>query len=434
MSLLFRSGSERRAQAQANPARTEQRALTQVPWNIGEPWTSTNGQISAMSLAPVYAAVRVLSDSLSTLPVKPYRKDGDQRIPMPSPPALLANLQSAGNQVTWLAQAVASLALRGNAVGLKANWDGFGFPGTVTWLSMSDIWVDDSGYPDSHWYWKGRPIDPANLLWIPWVTVPGRTLGLSPIEVYALTINAGLKAQAFGSQWFDNGGVPPGTFRNEAQTITEEQAETIGQRLVRAIRKGRPLVYGKDWAYTPLSIPPEQAQFIESQKLTATQIAAIYGIDPTWIGGESGNSLTYANVEQRALEFTTFGLRPWVIRFEHAINAIIPERQTVSLNLDALVRADILTRHRVYQIDRTIGLRNIDEERALEDLPPLPNGEGKDYTPLAKVTLAETPRPDPLASEDPLSPTPDGADPTAPTQAPPGKSGRLAVVRKAPNQ
>lgn len=364
----------------------ERRAITNVPWNTGQDtfYGASASETKSLGVAAVYASNRILSDSVSTLPLKYYRNIGDERVPMSSTPALFANLAFEGRLISWLTQAMSSLVLRGNAVGLYTSFDGFGLPTAITWLSMDDIWVDDEN--GGIWYWKGRRIDRRDLLHIPWITVPGKTLALSPIEHYAATTGAALSAQQFGLKWMLNGGVPPGTFKNSAATITADEAETIGQRLVKAIRKGRPLVYGNDWEFTAIQIPPEQAQFIESQKLTATMIAAIYGIPPEKIGGESGSSMTYANVEQQALDFVTFTLGPWLVRLEHAFTSILPERQYVKFNANALVRADIKTRLESYKISREIGLNNINELRKLEDQPPIPGGN--DYTPLATKAAA----------------------------------------------
>jgi hypothetical protein len=78
-------------------------------------------------------------------------------------------------------------------------------------------------------------------------------------------------------------------------------------------------------------------------------------------------------------------LQPYLTRFERAFASWLPERQYVKFNGDAIVRADIETRWEVYQAARIIGAMNIDEIRAFEDQPPLPNGQGQDYTPLKGV-------------------------------------------------
>lgn len=351
----------------------EQRAISSTPWITGGDRASTVTQDRALQLTPVFAANRHITDLGSTLPLKAYRKVGESRQPMPNMPKLFADLETDGMLVPWLSQGLSSVVLRGNAVGLKAATDGFGFPTNVVWVSMDRVFVDDSSGV-GQWYIDGRKVSRLDLVHIPWITVPGRTLGLSPIEYYARTINAGLDTQQYGADWFRNGGVPPGTFKNTAKTVSPEAAESISERLVSAIKRRRPLVHGSDWQFDSIAIPPEQAQFIETQKLTANQIASIYGVDPDEIGGVPANSLTYSTEEGRQRK-NLANIRPYLVRFERAFASWLPNAQYVKFNGDAIVRADIKTRFEVYQIQNAIGFSTPNEQRALEDLPPIEGGD-----------------------------------------------------------
>ncbi len=373
--------------------RTERRSIDSVSWDVGGPSTVAVTQDRALGLAPVYAAGRHIADNVSTLPLQPFRKVDGARRPMPSLPQLFKLMDDDGTLNDWVFTAVTSLALRGNAVGLITLRDGMGFATGITWLPMHEVHVDDSAYPRVAWYWRGRRLDPTEIVHIPWFKLAGRTLGLSPIEAYALTISSGLQAQQYGNDWFAAGGVPPGKMKNSAKRVDGREADEIKARLVTAIRSRKPLVYGSDWDYEPIVIPPEQAQFIETMKLTANQVAAIYGIDPTEIGGEAANSQQYSNEEHRQTRRMQ-DLRPWMVRLERKFSSWLPDRQYVRFNADAVIRADLQTRHEVYRVDREIGLLNIDEIRALEELSPLPDGQGQDYTPLGKAASpgsAETP-------------------------------------------
>lgn len=363
-------------------ANVEQRAIDSVPWDHGGVLgQAAVSQERALRLAPVYSAVRHLCDQISTLPVHAYRKSGDQREGLKSLPKLLQFMDEDGTLVDWVSQAVASLALRGNAIGIITNRDGFGFPTGVQWRPRDEFFVDDNHPGRPQWYWNGRKVDREEIAHIPWLTVPGVTLGLSPLEAAALTVESGLKAQEYGNDWFAAGGVPPGTFKNVAKTVDQTEASVIKGRLVQAIKSRQPIVYGSDWDFTAISVSPEQAQFVQSQQLTANQIAAIYGIDPEEVGGVPANSLTYNNEEHRQTKRIA-NIRPWLVRFEAGVSKLLPERQYVKFNADAVVRSDLKSRHSVYEIDRNIGLMSIDELRALEDLPPLPDGKGEDHTPL----------------------------------------------------
>lgn len=351
----------------------EQRSITGLPWSYGDPLMPTVSQDRALTLVPVFAAVRLLADEISTLPVKAYRRVGDERQPMGNLPQLFSLMEDDGTLTDWLHQCITSLALRGNAYGFVTSRDGMEFPTSIMWLNPGDVDVDDRSNPARpNWFWQGRRIPNEDLLHIPWFKVAGMVKGLSPIEAYAATVDTGLQAQSYANGWFAAGGVPPGKMKNTQKLVKQEEAEQVRDRLVAAIRSRRPLVYGADWDYEPITIPPEQAQFVQTMRMNATQIAAIYGIPPEEIGGEAGGSLTYNTVEQNSIRLSTRTLRPWLVKLERKFFSILPSRQYVKFNPDATIRADIRTRYETYKIANEIGLLSNDEMRALEDRQPLP--------------------------------------------------------------
>lgn len=380
----------------------EQRAIS-VPWDVGGPTRS--GSVSAeqaLSLIPVFAAVRLLASQVASLPLQAYRKSGDGRIRIPAP-SLFVNPSVQGTLYDWLHRAVTSLALRGNAYGLITQRDRDQYPTMIEWLHPDDVFVDDrqasgpGSFANPTWYWQGRIIPAEDLLHIPWFTVPGRVQGLSPIGACAVTVSTGISAQNYTSDWFDNGAVPPGEFKNTEKKVDQAEADIISARLNNAIRRRKPLVYGADWEYKPISVSAHEAKFVETLKMNATQIAAVYGIPPEMIGGEAGGPLTYNTVEQNSLNFLKFTLRPWLELLEAAFYRLSPRPQYVKFNIDALLRSDLTTRMQAYQIARSIGKNSINEIRALEDEQPIPSGD--DYTPLEVLAKQQTPAPTTLRAE-----------------------------------
>lgn len=366
----------------------EQRAIS-VPWDVGGPLRHASvSPEQALSLTPVFAAVRLLASQVASLPLQAYRKTGDGRMRIPAP-SLFVNPSVQGTLYDWLHRAVTSLALRGNAFGLITQRDRDQYPTMVEWLHPDDVFVEDrmasgpGSFTNPIWYWQGRIIPAEDLVHIPWFTVPGRVLGLSPIGACAVTVSTGISAQNYTSDWFDNGAVPPGEFKNTEKKVDQVEADIISARLNNAIRRRKPLVYGSDWEYKPISVSAHEAKFVETLKMNATQIAAVYGIPPEMIGGETGSSLTYATVEQNSLNFLKFTLRPWLELLEAAFYRLSPRPQYVKFNIDALLRSDLTTRMGAYKTAREIGLNNVDELRALEDEAPLPGGQGQSYAPLA---------------------------------------------------
>lgn len=349
----------------------------------------------ALRLASVFAAGRLLASNVSSLPIQVYRRVGDRREQI-QPPALLVSPSVQGTRLDWLFRAMTSLVYRGNAVGLIVARNADEVAMGIEWLHPDEVSVEDGqpfgpgSFRQPVWRWRGQVVSAEDLVHIPWFTLPGRVWGLSPLGAYASAASVGLSAQDFSRDWFESGGVPPGTFENANQTVNQDDAEVISNRLTNSIRKHRPIVYGKDWKYTPITVSPSEARFVETMRLTATQVATIYGIPPEMIGGDTGKSMTYQNVEQQSIEFVQFTLMPWLTKFESHFSALLPRGQYVKFNVDALIRPDAATRYANYKTARDIGLKSIDEIRAMEDLPPLPNGQGQDYTPLELLAKGQT--------------------------------------------
>jgi hypothetical protein len=151
-------------------------------------------------------------------------------------------------------------------------------------------------------------------------------------------------------------------------------------------------VYGRDWDYHPVTVPPSEAQFLEAMQMNATQLAAVYGLPPDRVGGKRGDSLTYSTVQQGALQIIE-ALRPWIVRLETAFFKLLPTNRLARFNSDALLKTDLAERANIYRTWREIGFQSVDEMRDTEDLEPLPRNTGKDNIPLeAIVAMARSTR------------------------------------------
>jgi HK97 family phage portal protein len=348
---------------------------------------SGGAQERALRLAPVYAATRLLSDSVASMPLKSYLDKGARRS-IPLPP-VFTRPAAVGTRYDWLHRCMTSLTLRGNAYGLVVSHDVNGWPDQVEWLHPDDVHVQDNFAAVPVWFYKGRRLDPGQMFHIPAYTLPGQILGLSPIAHFATTMDTALLAEQFGRDWFANGSTPAAVL--ETEKVVDKDAASILKSRFKEAAAGRDVVaLGMGVKYRPISVPANESQFLETIKASANQIAAIYGVPPEKVGGETGGSLTYATVEQNSIDLLTWTLRPWLARLEEALSKLRPPAEDVQFNADAMLRTDTLTRYQTYRIARVIGLNSVDELRELEDLEPLPNGQGQNYAPLVKAATDET--------------------------------------------
>jgi HK97 family phage portal protein len=324
---------------------------------------------------------------VASLPLQQYRKVGGGKPVKLATSPLLDNPSAYGTIYDWLHQAMVSLVLHGNAWGFITGRDGYGYPTSIEWLPPERVTVqDDEQQPwnpmRAKVYFYGRVMSRDEIFHIRAFSVPGKLAGLSPLQLFISLIGSGQDALEYGASWYRAGGWPPGTFQNSETEVEPDQADEIRRRLTNSIKRREPLVYGRDWDYKPVSVPPSEAQFIEAMQLNATQIAAILGLPPERIGGKRGDSLTYSTTEMESISLITDTLRPWLVRIETALFDILPVNQYVRFNSDAMLKVTTEERHKIYQLDRDIGLKTVNEIRDLEELEPLAAGIGTDPLPL----------------------------------------------------
>jgi HK97 family phage portal protein len=323
---------------------------------------------SAMQHSAVWASVNLIAGSISTLPLAAYRRG--ERDPLPDLPPILRAPSAGWSLPDFLYATLQSLLVRGNAYGLIVDRASAGLlPAQVELLAPDRVGVETS----SRIIWRidGQEVDPASIWHVKAFTAPGNVLGLSPIAHARQAVGLGIAAERYAARFFGESAIPSGVLTSD-QDIKQERADQLKARWREAHAGHRDIaVLGNGARFQAVTIPPEEAQFLESSRANVATIARYFGVQPELIGGESGGSLTYANVEQRALEFLTFGLRPWLVRLEVALSALLSSTTTVKFNAAALVRTDLLTRYQAHESAIRAGWKLRSEVRELEDLPPI---------------------------------------------------------------
>lgn len=372
MSLLFR------------PRRTQTRALSdQDVWGSGGSINNTIGGpdvvAGGLRLIPVYAATSLIADMIATSPLAMFAKSTDGALSlMPKQPQIVTNPYPYGGAISWRHQCVASLLLRGNAYGYVTALGSDGWPSQIIWLNpdaVSVIEEQNDWFHTPSFFWRGRPLDLDLVVHIPAYTMPGSVLGYSPLALFQLQVETGLQAQQFANDWFKNSANPSGTLKNVAKTVTSEESDSVKAKFRAAIANRDVFVTGNDWDYKSLSVAPNESQFLETIKATATQVAAIYRVSPEDIGGETGTSLTYKTLSQDATKLVTRALNPWAARIEEALSNLRPRPQFAKFDLDQLTKGDRTTRIAAHAAALNAGLETLDEARADDNMPPLTPAE-----------------------------------------------------------
>jgi HK97 family phage portal protein len=229
--------------------------------------------------------------------------------------------------------------------------------------------------------------------------------GFSPIAVARQAIGLAIASQEYGARLFKNDTRPGGVLEHP-QKLSEpaykrlrESIENQHQGLSNAHRM---MILEEGMKWSQVGINPDEAQFLESRKFSVTEIARMFNLPPHFL--RDLERATFSNIEQQAIEFVVYTLRPWVVRFEQRlkIELLSPQDRVthfIKFNVDGLLRGDIQTRYNAYHVAKQDGWLNADEIRELEDMNPIPNGKGEAYwQPVNMGEVGKIPAPQPQPS------------------------------------
>lgn len=339
-----------------------------------------SGTKAALRLIPLYSATGMIADSISILPVSAYEDNHGIRSRLSPQPQLCwaPHPNPVFTRVEWLHQFATSFLLRGNAYGLTTGIDSRGVPTKIQWLNPDSVRVDEST-PTPGYFWNEKELDLKTVTHIPWYPQPGSIVGLSPIGQFREQFEKGAAANAYGNNWFRNGATPSGHLKYGAGVLNNEQSEFAKTRFKAAVAGNDFFVSGNDWDWKALSVSANDAQFLETIKATANEIASIYHVDPEDVGGESGNSLTYSTLEMNQIKYQTRALQPIFTRLEHHVSRHFPVGQYIKFNPDAMVRTDLKTRMEAHEIALRTAMETHAEGRALEDKAPMTAAEKQEW-------------------------------------------------------
>ena len=224
-------------------------------------------------------------------------------------------------------------------------------------------------------------LSPSDVLHIPGLGFDG-LVGYSPIAMAKNAIGLAIATEEYGSKFFANGAAPsgvlehPGTIKDPSK-VRESWQQTFGG----SANSNKIAVLEEGMKYTPISISPEQAQFLETRKFQINEIARIFRVPPHMVGDLEKSS--FSNIEQQSLEFVKYTLDPWVVRWEQSIQRTLlsaEEKKTyfVKFNVEGLLRGDYQSRMSGYATARQNGWMSANDIRELENLDRIPAEDGGD--------------------------------------------------------
>lgn len=351
---------------------------------------------SAMQMTAVYSCVRILSEAVAGLPLHLYRyKEGGGKekaidLPLyrlmhdePNPEmssfvfreTLMTHLLLWGNAYAQIirngkGEVIALYPLMPNKMRVERDENG----------SLYYEYIHSSDEADTMKNTTVR-LTPYNVLHIPGLGFDG-LVGYSPIAMAKNAIGMAIACEEYGAKFFANGAAPsgvlehPGVIKDPQKVREAWQSQFGGSQNANKIA-----VLEEGMKYTPISISPEQAQFLETRKFQINEIARIFRVPPHMVGDLEKSS--FSNIEQQSLEFVKYTLDPWVMRWEQSLSrALFTEEEKKTLffkfNVEGLLRGDYQSRMNGYATARQNGWMSANDIRELENMDKIPAEQGGD--------------------------------------------------------
>ena len=349
---------------------------------------------SAMQMTAVYACVRILSEAIAGLPLHLYRYTDNGGKEKAIDNSLYFLLHDEPNkEMTSFAfreTLMTHLLLWGNAYAqIIRNGRGEILALYPLMPDRMNVDRDDKGqiYYEYRTSSDDAPINkqatvklkPYDVLHISGLGFDG-LVGYSPIAMAKNAIGLAIAAEEYGSKFYANGAAPSGVLEHpgilkDPSKVRESWTQTFGG----SANSHKVAVLEEGMKYTPISINPSDAQFLETRKFQINEIARIFRIPPHMVGDLEKSS--FSNIEQQSLEFVKYTLDPWVSRWEQSLMRSLftqeeKKKYFVKFNVDGLLRGDYQSRMNGYAVGIQNGFMSPNDIRGLENMDLIPEELG----------------------------------------------------------
>jgi HK97 family phage portal protein len=363
----------------------ERRGTFQSLWGSGALFdrTSYTGvtvtEDTSLRLSAVYACVRLISDTISTLPVDQFiRRDG-QRLPYRPREEWVQNPSMLVDRTTFYQQVIVSLLLDGNAfVHLARDADGSIVEMNV--LNPTDVepYIGTQG-KFYRMHSTGTVYQANEMLHVTEMLLPGDVRGVSRIKKAKDSLGLGLALEEYAARFFGNGAYAGGVIEWPNEISSDQAREIVNswEANHRGLRRAhRPAVLYGGAKFTPTTVDPQDSQLLDERRFAVEEIARIFRVPMFMLGVTTPGAVSYASVEQQMLFFSQHTIQPYVQKIETAFSNLLQNPQTfLRFNLSSLVRADLDTRTKAYSSALLAGYMSVNDVRALEDMRAVEDGD-----------------------------------------------------------
>ena len=345
---------------------------------------------SALKISTVYACVKVISETIASLPLNLLKEltNGDSEKAKQHP--LYTILKDVPNSemssFTFREMLMTNLLLWGNAYALiKRNKNG-----EITELyplKSKNMVVERDAITNAikYTYTNNRGItktyNPKQIFHIPAFSFDG-IIGVSPITYAREAMGLALATEEFGARFFGNGARPGGVLEHPGVLKDPDKLRDSWNKVYQGTANSHKVaVLEEGMKYHEIGMSPEDSQFLQTRSFQISEICRIFRVPPHMVGDLSRS--TFSNIEHQSIDFVVHTIRPWLVRWEQAIvrSLLNEEERTIyyaKFNVDGLMRGDFVTRMNGYAIARQNGWMSANEIRALENMNKIPADQGGD--------------------------------------------------------
>ena len=363
----------------------EERAISyQSLFALGDGYTFTTNsgtyvtQEDSLKIGAVYACVRLIADTISTLPVDSYIRQEGTRLQYRPRPVWLDAPDIGVTKEDHFQQLLVSLLLNGNSF-TRIIRDEAGDVLALSVLNPQRVEVRRDGSGRLFYVYDARDrIEDVDMIHIKDLTLPGELRGKSRIDLVKEELGLARALEEFAARFFGQGSSTTGIIQFPGN-LSREQAKNLvdafedGHKGLR--RSHRPGILFGGATFQKTGVDPNESQFLESRQFSVEEIARIFRVPPSMIGVTTPGAMSYASVEANQLHFLQHTLTPYLAKIEGEYSVLLAGRAFIRFSTAGLLRGDIAARNASFASGLMNGYLSVNDVRRMEDMTPVDGGD-----------------------------------------------------------